>query len=176
MVLHETTVDLAEKAAELREDAADIRAERATLVDEARAEYDDAADAPDEVHDRYAELTERLKSTLETAAKYEECVEEWGGGEFRIQELNSDEFAATLDAVSAEAANQRRADGDLPDGFGRVKSLEYGVEAKPDGAPAHPGEWPPAVSNELWAELNDLSSPEAVDLGNESLAAAMDEA
>ena len=174
MVLRETTVDLADKAAELRAEAEQIRDERDALVAEARDEYGDPEEAPDELHERYADLTERLKSTLGTAETYERCVDEWGGGAFVLKELNTDEFAATLDAVSAEAAQQRREDGDLPDGYGRVKSLEYGVEDKPPEAPAHPGEWPPAVSNELWAELNDLSTPTGADLGNASLAGAMD--
>lgn len=176
MVLHETTVDLAAKADELRADAAELRDERAALVERARDEFDDADDAPDDLHERYDELTDAIAETLGTAEKYEECVDAWDGGEFVIQELNTDEYAATLDAVSAEAAEQRRDDGDLPDGFGRTKALEYGVESKPPDAPPRPGEWPPAVTNELWAELNDLSTPTEVDLGNESLAAAMNDA
>jgi len=176
MVFHTATVDLAAKASTLREEADDIREERAALVEQAREEYGDPDDAPDDLHDEYASLTADLKATVQTAAKYEECVDEWGGGEFELQELNTDEYAATLDAVSAEATNQRREEGDLPDGYGKKKALEYGVESKPPEAPPNPGEWPPAVTNELWAELNDLSTPSEVDLGNESLAAAMDEA
>lgn len=175
MVFHTTTVDLGEKADTLRAEADDIRDERAALVEKAREEYGTAEDAPDSVHGEYADLTAELKATLQTAAKYEECVEAWGGGEFELQELNTDEYAAVLDAVSAEATNQRREQGDLPDGYGKKKALEYGVESKPPEAPPNPGEWPPAVTNELWAELNDLSTPSEVDLGNESLAAAMDE-
>jgi hypothetical protein len=175
MVFNETTVDLAAKAEELRERAEEVREQRDELVAEAREEYGDADDAPERLHERYDELSERMKDLLGTADTYQRCVDEWGGGEFDLVELNTDEFAAVLDAVSAEAAQQRREDGDLPDGYGRVKSLEYGVESKPPGAPASPGEWPPAVSNELWAELNDLSTPSEVDLGNGSLAAAMDE-
>jgi hypothetical protein len=176
MVFHETTVDLADKAEQLREQAAELRDEREQLVADATAEYDGPADAPDDVHDEFADLREAEKAALETAAKYERCVDAWGGGEFTLRELNTDEFAATLDAVSAEAANQRREDGDLPDGYGKKKSLEYGVKSKPPDAPADPGEWPPAVTNELWTELNALSTPDEVDLGNASLAAAMDDA
>lgn len=183
--LRTRTRDLYTAAQEIRgQDIPDVEEQRERLVTRLREEATeddteplDVADQSD--HQRYRRLTEQLRELHGTADTYEHYADEWSADadacEFVLQELNGDEYAATLDAVSNQAAKQARQDGDLPDGYGQVKALEYGVEDIPDGAPADPGAWPAAIVTELFATLNEITAPEGVDLGNESLVEALSE-
>lgn len=163
--------DLYDAARELREeDIPEVEQQRADL----EAEFGDAhpSDIPADVQQQYQALGQQLRELAGTADTYEHYADEWSDGDeclFVLEELNGDAYAATIDAVSAEAARQARQDGGLPEGYGKVKALEYGVVEKPDAAPADPGVWPAAVMNELFATLNDITAPSGVDLGNESL-------
>jgi len=172
--LRRVTVDLYDAAADLRDgEMQDLRDRRDELVDTAQSEYESAAEAPAELHQRYERLTEQLKDAAGTAETYEHYADEWGDGdtcEFTLEELNGDEFAATLDMVSAEAT----ADGSVPEGAGMVEALKYGVVKKPDAAPPDPGRWPAPITTELFQRLDNLTTPAEVNLGNDSLAAAMD--
>ena len=177
--LRQAERDLYAAAADLREDdAATIREEMATLEAEIQDDPDiaDAADIPAEKEQQYQRLRQALRETYGTADTYEHYADQWADGEacvFVLEELNGDEYAATIDAVSQEAATQARQDGSLPEGFGKIKALEYGVVDIPAGCPADPGVWPAPIVNELFDALQTITAPEGVDLGNASLAAAL---
>lgn len=163
--------DLYAAAREIREeDIPGVEQQRAEL----NAKFEDVhpVNVPDVYQQQYQALGQQLRELAGTADTYDHYADAWGDGEsclFVLEELNGDAYAATIDAVSAEAARQARQDGGLPEGYGKVKALEYGVVEKPDAAPADPGLWPAAVMNELFATLNDITAPSGVDLGNESL-------
>jgi regulator of replication initiation timing len=179
--LRQTERDLYAAATDLREDdAAAIREEMADLEAEIQAadDIERPADIPAEKEQQYQQLRQALRETYGTADTYEHYADQWTDGEacvFVLEELNGDEYAATIDAVSQEAAKQARQDGSLPEGYGKIKALEYGVVDIPDGCPADPGVWPAPVVNELFDALQTITAPEGVDLGNASLAAALND-
>lgn len=174
--LRQTTRDLFTAAEEIRdEDIPKVETERQKVVSKAE-EYDGPEGAPRKLHTRYQELTQALKELHGTADGVEHYAEAWSETDtcvFVLEELNGDEYAATVDAVSQQARQQAREDGDLPEGYGRIKALEYGVADIPGGCPPEPGEWPAVVVNDLFEQLNDITAPSGVDLGNESLSEAM---
>jgi len=178
--LRQTERDLYAAAAEIREDdIPEVEQARQDLVAEAEREYGDAADAPDRMHARYQQLTQQLRELHGTADTYEHYADEWSGdGEtcvFTIEELNGDEWAATVDAIRAEGGRDAAQSGQVPEGFGRVKALEFGVESVPEDCPSDPGVWPAPVVNELYSQLENITAPSGVELGNSSLSAAMGE-
>jgi hypothetical protein len=174
--LRRTERDLYAAADEMRaEEIPDVEARRDDLLESLTAEYDDVADVPAEDQARYEQLNQRLEELHGTANTYEHYADEWADGDeclFVLEELNGDEWAATVDAVSREAAQQAGA-GAVPEGHGRVKALEYGVTTLPGDAPADPGKWPAPVVNELYDALESITAPRGVELGNSSLADAM---
>jgi hypothetical protein len=174
--LRRTERDLYAAADEMRaEEIPDVEARRDDLLESLTAEYDDVADVPAEDQARYEQLNQRLEELHGTANTYEHYADEWADGDeclFVLEELNGDEWAATVDAVRAEASGQAQA-GAIPEGYGRVKALEYGVVEIPEGCPADPGVWPAPVVNELYEQLESITAPSGVDLGNSSLADAM---
>jgi hypothetical protein len=169
--------DLYAAADELRaEDIPDVEQQRDDLVADAREEYGDPADAPAEMHNRYQQLTQQLRELHGTAETYEEYADRWSDGEacvFVVEELNGDEWAATIDAVRAEGGQEAIQSGTVPEGFGRVKALEYAIEDIPADCPPDPGAWPAPIVNELYSVLEDITAPSGVALGNSSLADAM---
>jgi hypothetical protein len=175
--LRQTTRDLTEAAREIREDELPaVRDQIDDLEAEARREFDSAADIPAEKEAEYQQLRQQAKELHGTADTFEHYADEWADGdtcEFVLEELNGDEYAAVIDAVSQEAGRQARAEGTLPEGFGQVKALEYGVVSKPQGAPADPGLWPAAIVTDLFAQLESITAPEGVGLGNSSLASVI---
>jgi len=176
--LRQTERDLFAAAEEIRtEDIPRIESERESLVDEAEREHGDATDAPAEMHQQYQQLTQRLRELHGTADTYEHYAEQWSGDgqscTFVIEEMNGDEWAATVDAIRAEGGQQAAQQGQVPEGYGRVKALEYGVESIPEDCPADPGVWPAPVVNELYSALESITAPSGVELGNSSLSAAM---
>lgn len=173
--LRRTDRDLFEAAREVREtDIPRLQAKRDDLEQRAREEYDDPEGVPGDLEREYQQYGQQLRELHGTADTYEHYAEAWSGdGEtcvFVLEELNGDEYARTIDAVSAEARRQAREDGDLPDGYGQVKALEFGVVDLPAECPPEPGQWPAAIVGELFSQLNDITAPAGVDLGNESLA------
>lgn len=177
--LRQTERDLYAAADELREeDIPELEAEREDLIATANDEHGTIRDVPAEMQQRYEQLTQGIRELYGTADTYEHYADQWSDGDtcvFVLEELNGDEWAATIDAVRAEAGQQASA-GAVPEGYGRVKALEYGVVDIPDECPADPGVWPAPVVNELYETLEDITAPSGVDLGNSSLAAAMDDA
>jgi len=176
--LRRTTRDIYDAAAEIRdEDIPEVEAAREDLVAEAEREYGDAADAPAEMHQRYQRLTQQLRELHGTAGTYEHYADQWSGDDgecaFVLEELNGDEWAATVDAIRAEGGRNANGQGQIPEGYGRVKALEYGVESVPEHCPPDPGVWPAPVVNELYSELESITAPSGVSLGNSSLADAM---
>lgn len=170
--------DLYAAAKELRAEADDIREDREAVVQKAREDHGSAEDAPQELHREYQELTEELKTTLGTAETYEHYADAWTGPDddravFVLEELNGDEYAATVDHVSQAAGPEATTEGDLPGGAGMVKALEFGVVDVPPGCPPDPGTWPAPVVTELFVALNDLTAPSGVEVGNSSLADAL---
>lgn len=173
--LRQTERDLYVAAEELRGDATEFRQRREDLEHEFAGT--DPSDIPDDAEREYQRLAEQIKEAEGTANTYDHYADEWSvdgaGCVFVVEELNGDEYAATIDAVSAEAGRQAREDGSLPQGYGRVKALEYGIVDKPPGAPADPGQWPAPIVGELFDALQNLTAPSGVELGNESLASAV---
>lgn len=175
--LRRTERDLYTAAEEIREgDIPKAREEKERVEEEAR-EYGDIQHVPQELHERHERLKQRIRELVGTADTYEEYADRWtddGASEclFVLEEHNGDEYAATIDAVTGEAESQGRRES-IPEGYGRVKALEYGVKEKPTGAPADPGQWPAPIVNELFEELQAITAPSGVDLGNESLEQAM---
>lgn len=176
--LRQTTRDLYAAAEEIRADELpEVKQEREQLKQRAIEEYGTPEEAPMELHQQFQQLTQQIRELAGTADTYEHYADEWSDGTdctFTLEEFNGDEYAQVIDAVSAEAARQRE-DGTIPEGFGQVKALEYGVTDKPPGAPADPGMWPAPIVTELYDALESITAPPEVDLGNESLASAMRE-
>lgn len=120
-------------------------------------------------NETHADTVGTLAELVETDLVAAETVDDVRGDScvFVLEELNGDEWAATIDAVRAEG---QRNGGTVPEGHGRVTALEYGVEDIPDDANANPGAWPAPIINELFEALEDITAPEGVELGNDSLA------
>jgi len=176
--LRQTERDLYDAADELRDEAAEIKEQIETLEEQTREEFDGPNEIPQERERQYQQLRQQYQELIGTADTYEHYAEEWSDDDecvFVMEELNGDEFAAVIDAVSQEAGNQARAEGSLPEGYGRIKALEFGVTDVPEYCSPTPGEWPAAIVNELFEELNDITSPAEVDLGNESLRGLWDD-
>ena len=177
--LRQTECDLFDAAQTLRDETIpEVETARDDLVAEAEAEYGDPADAPGEMHRQYQQLTTQLRELIGTAETYEHYAGQWADADgectFVLEELNGDEWAATVDAVRAEGGANATSQGEIPEGYGRVKALEYGVKSLPSEAcPADPGVWPAPVVNELYTELEGITAPDGVSLGNSSLAEAM---
>jgi hypothetical protein len=172
--LRQTERDLYAAAAELRSEAEDAAERREEITREARERNGEAI--PDELDREFRRLGEQRREALGTAQTYEHYADAWTDEDtdecvFILEELNGDAYAAVADAVNSEAARQ----GTIPQGFGRIKALEYGVVAKPEGAPADPGRWPAAIVSELFDCLEAITAPSGVDMGNDSLASALDE-
>jgi hypothetical protein len=175
MTLRTTERDLTDAAAELRAEADDYREEREALVAEVREEYGSAEDAPPEKHDEYDQLTQQIAECEGTAETFEHYADEWAGPEadgavFVLEELNGDEYAKVVDTVAGAA--QARG-GDLPGGAAAVEALNYGVVETPPGAPPDAGKWPAPIVNDLFEQLNDLTTPGTGGTGNSSLSAAV---
>lgn len=172
--LRQTERDLLVAAEELRStEIADLKDRRQEL--EERYAETPPEDIPADAEQEYQQAAEAIREAAGTADTYEHYGRRWGdddGCVFVLEELNGDEYARVIDSVTAEAGRQARQDGSLPEGYGRVKSLEFGVVEKPDAAPADPGEWPAPIVNELFVSLNEITAPSGVDLGNESLKSA----
>jgi len=176
--LRQTERDLYDAADELRDEAAEVKEQIETLEEQTREEFDGPNEIPQERERQYQQLRQQYQELIGTADTYEHYADEWSDGDecvFVMEELNGDEFAAVIDAVSQEAGNQARAEGSLPEGYGRIKALEFGVTDVPEYCSPTPGEWPAAIVNELFEELNDITSPAEVDLGNESLRGLWDD-
>lgn len=178
--LRRTAVDLYELAEEHRSDAADAREEKERVENTARDIISDpeedaksVAGLPDDLRQEFEQCKARIEQHLTSAESLEHYADQWSDGdacEFTLEELNGDEYAAVMDTASANA----QADGSIPQGLGGIKSLEFGVVDIPDPVEADPGEWPAVVVNDLFQELNDITTPEGVDLGNESLRQAVE--
>lgn len=171
--MRQTTRDLYTAAAEIRtEDIPDVEEQKADLEAEVREEYESYAAVPQSVKQQHEQYRQQLRELEGTAETFEHYADLWSDGddcEFTLEELNGDEFAKVVDTVSGASA-----EGDLPDGLGMVTSLEYATVGKPAGAPADPGEWPAAVVNDLFEQLNNITAPQGVDVGNDSLASVFD--
>lgn len=169
--LRQTTRDLYTAAEEIRdEEIADVKAQKSEYGERLLAEYDTWRDVPGDERQRYETgFDQQIRELAGTADTYEHYAAEWTDDdgdtcEFVLEELNGDEWAATVDAVSQQAQS-----GDIPEGYGRVKALEFGVEEIPDGWPADPGVWPAPIINELFEALEGITAPSGVNLGNDSV-------
>lgn len=156
--MREATVTLAGMAADLRENrVADLREQRQALVKSLKAEYDDLDAVPTGHKQRYEKLNQRIESAKQAASSLEyyagECE---GDGEFVLQELNMDQFAATVDETNKVKNQQRRDDDNLPAGMMMVESLKRGVVECPDYFDADPGAWPAVVGRNVHDELEQL--------------------
>lgn len=178
--LRRQTVDLYAEAESIREgDLADARERKREFESEVAKKYDGYVEVPASVRETHEQLKQQIRELEGDAQTLEHYADEWTDWDaepdretcpFVLEELNGDEWAATVDAVNDAVAEG----GSVPEGLGRVKGLEYGVEDIPAGWPADPGQWPAAVVNTLFTELEDLTAPRGVDLGNDSLASVFD--
>jgi len=185
MTLRQRERDLRDAIAELREeDIPELRKQKQNIENEAQARVSSPEHEAESVHDlpnlqrRHEQLTEQIQNAYETADGLEHYADEWvGEGEpcvFVLEELNGDEYAKTVDTVTAAAAGPDATAQDVPRGLSMVESLKYGVEDVPGECPTDPGKWPAVVFNELFESLDSLTTPSEMDLGNDSLADALD--
>lgn len=185
--LRRTTVDLYDLAEEHRADAQDAREDKGALeakarelvADDDREDIGGVSDLPTDMRQEHEQCKQLITQHLSSAESLEHYADQWGDGdtcEFTLQELNGDEYANVLDTASASARAQ--ANGQIPQGLGGIKSLEFGVIDIPDSPDLEPdpGHWPAVIVNDLFQELNEITTPSGVDLGNESLRQAVEEA
>lgn len=168
--LRQTERNLSTAAEEIRNDEIpEVRDEKQSFGESLRDQYETWQDVPADERQQYEQgFDQQIRELAGTADTYEHYAEEWtddgAAPVFTLEELNGDEWAATVDAVSQQAQT-----GEIPEGYGRVKALEFGVEDIPDGWPADPGTWPAPIINELFETLESITAPSGVELGNDSV-------
>lgn len=185
-----TTIDLADEVDKIRDEKIkEIEKAQENLIKEFEEEYGSYSDVPSEEEGAFNRLEEERQELLGTAKALENAIEEWGGGEFVISELDTGSIARIQDRVSEKSFQFDPEQGQLKEGtpkqgFGMVETMRVAIQKQPEGAPIKrdnkgnpqiaPGQYPHQVGLYLFEKINNYNTVGDVDLGNSSLRERME--
>lgn len=179
------TVDFTERVEEIRDEKLpEVVEARDECLEEITEQFDDFASVPDEYRQTYEEYEERRVELEGQANTLERAVEEYGGSEWQISELTGGQVARIEDEVNEQSYDVDVRTGDVKGtpkaGYGRILTVELGVESAPPDAPTKGGhvdarELPHGVVIYLFDRINALNTVGDTNLQTTSLREAMGE-
>lgn len=179
-------IDFEDRVDELRDEKIpEVEQARDDCLAEIDEKFDSFAEVTDEYRQTYNEYEERLVELRGEADALERAVDDYGGSEWQISELTGGEVARIEDEVNAESYDVDVRTGDIEgtpkSGYGRLLTVELGVESAPPEAPTKgsgavdAGELSNKVVMYLFDKINALNTVGDTNLQTTSLREAMTE-